>query len=32
MSRSVDGQSFIHQDAAGRWHGYLSIGLKREGR
>lgn len=32
MSRSAYGESSIHQDAAGRWHGYVSMGLKREGQ
>ncbi len=32
MSRSAYGESSIHRDAAGRWHGYVSMGLKREGQ
>lgn len=32
MSRSAYGESSIHQDSAGRWHGYVSMGLKREGQ
>ena len=32
MSRSASGESSIHQDGAGRWHGYVSMGLKREGQ
>ncbi|HEY8789882.1 MAG TPA: tyrosine-type recombinase/integrase [Actinopolymorphaceae bacterium] len=32
MTRSAYGESSIHQDAAGRWHGYVSMGLKREGQ
>jgi len=32
MSRSAYGESSIHQDANGRWHGYVSMGLKREGQ
>ncbi len=32
MSRSAYGESSIHQDAPGRWHGYVSLGLKREGQ
>ena len=32
MTRSAYGESSIHQDAAGRWHGYVSMGLKRGGQ
>ena len=32
MGRSAYGESSIHQDAPGRWHGYVSLGLKREGQ
>jgi integrase len=30
-SRHAAGESTIHQDAAGRWHGYVSMGLKAGG-
>ncbi|MCW2605485.1 MAG: Integrase [Frankiales bacterium] len=29
--RAASGESSIHRDEAGRWHGYVSMGLKREG-
>ncbi len=32
MSGSAYGESSIHQDAAGRWHGYVSMGLERKGQ
>lgn len=31
QQRRVSGESSIYQDTAGRWHGYVSMGLKREG-
>ena len=31
-SRSSAGKSTIHRDAAGRWHGYVSMGVKDGGR
>ncbi len=31
MTRHSSGESSIHQDAAGRWHGYVSMGLKDNG-
>jgi hypothetical protein len=27
-SRNVDGESTTYRDEAGRWHGYVSMGLK----
>lgn len=30
-SRSASGESSIYKDAAGRWHGYVSLGLKENG-
>lgn len=30
--RRSKGESSIHQDASGRWHGYVSLGLKDGGR
>jgi integrase len=30
-TRSASGESSIQQDSADRWHGYVSMGLKREG-
>ena len=30
--RRSKGESSIHQDASGRWHGYVSLGLKAGGR
>lgn len=30
-ARNAPGESTIHQDAAGRWHGYVSMGLKDDG-
>ena len=29
--RSHNGDSRIYQDEAGRWHAYVSMGLKRDG-
>ncbi|MDP9417153.1 MAG: hypothetical protein M3P48_04825 [Actinomycetota bacterium] len=31
MSRKASGESTIYRDAAGRWHGYVSMGLKDNG-
>jgi len=31
VTRHSSGESSIHQDAAGRWHGYVSMGLKDNG-
>jgi hypothetical protein len=30
--RAASGESSIYQDADGVWHGYVSMGLKRDGR
>ena len=30
--RAASGESSIHRAADGRWHGYVSMGLKREGK
>ena len=30
--RTASGESSIYRDAAGRWHGYVSMGLKDNGR
>ena len=30
-SRNAQGESTIHQDADGRWHGYVSMGVKENG-
>lgn len=32
MTRKANGESSIHQDAAGRWHGYVWLGLKDHGQ
>ena len=32
MSRTSNGESSIYQAADGRWHGYVSMGTKRNGR
>ncbi len=29
--RAASGESSIHQGTDGRWHGYVSMGLKRDG-
>ena len=31
-SRSASGESSIYKDKTGRWHGYVSMGLKENGR
>jgi hypothetical protein len=31
-ARAAAGESTIYQDAAGRWHGYVSMGLKQGGK
>lgn len=31
MSRAASGESTIYRDEAGRWHGYVSMGLKANG-
>jgi integrase len=31
-NRAASGESSIHKDEAGRWHGYVSMGLKENGR
>lgn len=31
MTRTSNGESSIHKDPEGRWHGYVSMGRKREG-
>lgn len=31
-NRAASGESSIYKDEAGRWHGYVSIGLKENGR
>ena len=31
-TRASNNESSIHQDVAGRWHGYVSMGLKEGGR
>jgi hypothetical protein len=31
-SRAANNESSIHQDATGRWHGYVSMGVKEGGR
>ncbi len=31
-TRASNNESSIHQDAAGRWHGYVSMGLREGGR
>jgi integrase len=30
--RAASGESSIYQDEDGRWHGYVSMGLKENGR
>ncbi len=30
--RAASGESSIHKDAAGRWHGYVSMGLRPDGK
>lgn len=32
MSNRASGESSIYKDEAGRWHGYVSMGLKENGR
>ena len=32
MSRTSNGESSIYQAADGRWHGYVSMGAKRNGQ
>ena len=32
MSKRADGESSIYKDDDGRWHGYVSMGLKRAGQ
>ena len=32
VGRAAAGESTIYQDADGRWHGYVSMGLKENGR
>ncbi len=31
MGKKANGESTIYRDAAGRWHGYVSMGLKDNG-
>lgn len=31
-NRAASGESSIYKDEAGRWHGYVSMGLKENGR
>ena len=31
-TRASNNESSIHQDGTGRWHGYVSMGLKDGGR
>ena len=32
MTRKANGESSIHKDAAGRWYGYVSLGLEENGQ
>ncbi len=32
MAKAADGESSIHQDGNGRWHGYVSLGFTDNGR
>lgn len=32
QERAASGESSIHRDAGGRWHGYVSMGLKERGQ
>ncbi len=32
MSKRASGESSIYKDDAGRWHGYVSMGLKENGQ
>ena len=32
MARKANGESSIHKDESGRWHGYVSLGLREHGK